>query len=226
MAKSTRQTRSPPRERGLFATATGLLTVAGAALGCQIAVIDLGSTRPLDHGDAGADAAGTGTGGAPVGPVTTLDCPEATEAEIQALYGQPCASTCAAGEGTPRVVGSSAELIAVTATRWRTCAGEVPWPAGVVGLEFQNGCTLFLLHDAPDGGVARGVLPEDQGTFNVIETTLGGSVTARAIELYFPTWSWRVSVTTSDCRHRMRLVGSHGGATDFAAITSTSSTPK
>jgi len=199
MAKSTRQTRSPPRERGLFATATGLLTVAGAALGCQIAVIDLGSTRPLDHGDAGADAAGTGTGGAPVGPVTTSDCPEATEAEIQALYGQPCASTC---------------------------AGEVPWPAGVVGLEFQNGCTLFLLHDAPDGGVARGVLPEDQGTFNVIETTLGGSVTARAIELYFPTWSWRVSVTTSDCRHRMRLVGSHGGATDFAAITSTSSTPK
>lgn len=116
------------------------------------------------------------------------------------------------------MVGSGAELVGVTATQWRTCSGEVPWSADVVGLEFQNGCTIFLLHDAPDGGVARGVLPQDQGNFNVIETTQGGSVT-REIKLYFPTWTWRAAVTTSDCPQRMRFEGSPGErSADFAAI--------
>jgi hypothetical protein len=177
-------------------------------LGCQFALVDLGSN------DAGIPDAG---------PIITSDCLTVSEAEINALYGSPCASTCAMTGGAPRVVTSSAELIAVTAGRWLTCGGEVPWAADVVGIEFQVGCTLFLLHDAPDSGVARAVLPDEQGTFNVVTTTSGG-VTSRALDLFFPTWTWRVQVTTSDCPHRMRW--SHEGAdaeTDFVSITSGSS---
>lgn len=222
--KSTRQHRAPLGLRALLAAMSGLVTVVGGALGCQVAVVDLGSTHAPDGGGTGGAGGSPGAGSVGSGgPVTTSDCPQTTEAQVQALYGQPCASTCADGEGPPRVVGSSVELVAVTATRWRTCAGEVPWPADVVGIEFQNGCTLFLLHDAPDGGVARGVLPEDQGTFNVLETNAGGAVT-RALDLYFPTWTWRVSVSTSDCPHRMRLTGAKGAA-DFTGIQSASPTP-
>jgi hypothetical protein len=176
-----------------------------AALGCQVSVVDLGSNRPA------------GTGGAP-GPVTTMDCPYTDEAEINALYGQPCASTCADDAGPPRVVHSSVELVAVTAGRWLTCAGQAPWAADVIGIELQAGCTLFLLHDAPDGGVVRGITPSDQGTYNVVETTFEGATT-RVLQLYFPDFTWRVTVTTSDCPHRMRFVGPDGGEIDFVAIT-------
>lgn len=178
-----------------------------AMLGCQVAVVDLGSNHAPDAGGAG-DA----------GPVTTSDCPYVSEAEIQALYGHPCTSTCADGEGPTRVVTTSVELVAVTAGRWIACTGQPPWAADVVGIEFQAGCTLFLLHDAPDGGVARGIDPSEQGTYNVLTTTAGGAVT-REIELFFPSWTWRVTATTSDCPHSMRLVGPDGGAASFVGIT-------
>jgi hypothetical protein len=188
----------------------GVMIAAGApaVLGCQIALMDeMGSERSALHAvDAGA--------------VTTSDCPYVSEADVQALYGDPCASICAEAFGTPRVVKSSAELVAVTSGQWQTCAGEVPWAAAVVGIEFQAGCTLFLLHDAPDGGgVVRGIEPSDQGTYNVLETTLNGSVT-RTVEMLFPTSTWTVAVTTSDCPHRMRLAGVDGGEGDFVGIPS------
>jgi hypothetical protein len=190
-----------------------LLPIASLmVLGCQVAVVDLGSNHPVSAG---------GTGGASdAGPVTTMDCPYTNEAEIQALYGHPCTSTCADGQGPPRVVASSVELVAVTTGKWLTCTGEVPWPNGVVGIEFQDGCTLFLLYDAAAGGVTRGIAPTDQGTYNVVETTYEGSLT-RTVELYFPTWTWRVAVTTSDCPHSMQLAGEDGGVTTFVAVTST-----
>jgi hypothetical protein len=188
-------------------------------VGCRIAVVDLGSNHAIVGNDAGNDTGADAGADGPIEPVVTSDCPGVTEAEIEALYGHPCGATCASAEGAARVVGSAAELVAVTATQWRTCSGEVPWEPDVVGLEFQPGCTIFLLHDAPDGGVARGVLPSEQGNFNVIETTVGGSVT-RELELIFPTWTWRVAVTTSDCPQRMRFEGSPGSSADFAAIAS------
>ncbi|MEP7122365.1 MAG: hypothetical protein ABJE95_15695 [Byssovorax sp.] len=210
---SPRPRTAPLRTRPLLAAALGLLAATTTMLGCQIAVVDLGSNHAISGADAGADADGASD------PVITSDCPSVTEAQIATFYGHPCDSTCSNAIGPARVVGSAAELVAVTSTQWRTCAGEVPWPADVVGLEFQPGCTIFLLHDAPDGGVARGVLPDDQGNFNVIETTSNGSVT-REIELYFPTWTWRASVTSSDCPHRMTFEGSPGKSADFAAISS------
>ncbi len=206
---STLQTRT------LLGTAVGLFAALGAMLGCQVSVVDLGSNHAVPGTDAGADTAPD----VATGPVVTSDCPGVTEAQIAALHGQTCAATCASVEGPPRGIASAAEIIAVTATQWRTCSGKVPWPADVVGLEFQPGCTIFLLHDAPDGGVARGVLPEDQGNFNVIETTLDGVVT-REIELFFPKWTWRVAVSTSDCPQRMRLEGPPGSVAAFAAISS------
>ncbi len=186
-----------------------LLLAAGLTLGCQFDPIDLGS----NHRDAGTlpDA----------GPVTTSDCPTVSEAELTALAGTPCDSTCATTGGTPRIVTSSAELLAVTDGRWQTCGGAVPWAADVIGIEFQAGCTLFLLHDVPDAGVARGVEPDDQGTFNVITTT-SGETTTRSLQLFFPTWSWHVGVTTSDCPHRMRWSAAGGGEVDFVGIPSTS----
>jgi hypothetical protein len=195
-----------------------LAIVAAATIGCEVAVVDLGSNHP-DAGGAGGDGGlDAGTGGS-TGPVTTSDCPGVTEAEQQVLYGHPCGgSTCADAMGAARVIGSAAELASVLETQWRTCAGDVPWPAGVVGLEFQPGCTIFLLHDAPDGGVARGVLPEDQGNFNVVETKLGDAVT-RTLALYFPTFTWEVAATTSDCPHRLLLTGAHGSTVGFAAVS-------
>ena len=56
----------------------------GALIGCQFAPVDLGST------DAGTSGANT---------VVTSDCPTVSEAEINALYGTPCASTCGMTEG-------------------------------------------------------------------------------------------------------------------------------
>jgi hypothetical protein len=95
----------------------------------------------------------------------------------------------------------------------------VPWASDVIGVEFQAGCTVFLLHEAPDGGgVVRGVMPSDQGTFNVIQTTLGSSVTRR-VEIYFPAQTWSVAVTTSDCPHKMKLVDLAGGETELAGIS-------
>jgi hypothetical protein len=185
---------------------------AGALLGCQFDPVDLGSN------DAGLPDAGLPD----VGPGTTSDCPAVTEAEVQALYGDPCASTCAMTGGAPRVVTSSVELVAVMAGRWQTCAGAVPWPADVVGIEFQAGCTLFLLNDVPDGGLARSVSPGEQGTFNVVTTTAAGGGVTRAVDLFFPTWTWRVDVSTSDCPHRMRWSRPGGGETDFVGVTSTS----
>jgi hypothetical protein len=179
---------------------------AGPLLGCQFAPIDLGST---DAGSADAN------------PVVTSDCPTVSEAEINALYGSPCATTCSTTTGAPRVVGGSIELVAVTAGRWLTCAGDVPWAQDVVGVEFQAGCTLFLLHAAPDAGVARGVMPDEQGTFNVVTTTTSGGVTSLALDLFFPAWSWRVEVTTSDCPHWMRW-RREGTETDFVGIPSAS----
>ena len=187
-----------------------LLLAAGATLGCQFDPVDLGSNHP----DAGAlhDA----------GPVTTSDCPVVTEAEVEALAGSPCSSTCVMTGGTPRVVSSSAELIAVMDGRWQTCAGAVPWAPDVVGIEFQNGCTLFLLHDVPDAGIARGVDPDDQGQFNVLTTTWG-ETTTRSLELFFPTWSWHVGVTTSDCPHRMTWSVEDRGGVSFVGIPSQTS---
>jgi hypothetical protein len=182
------------------------LLAAGALLGCQFAPVDLGST------DAGRPDAS---------PAVTSDCPTVSEAEISALYGSPCASTCAMTAGAPRAVTSSIELVAVTAGRWQTCGGDVPWAQDVVGIEFQAGCTLFLLHDAPDAGVARGVQPDEQGTFNVVTTTSGG-VTSRALDLFFPAWTWRVEVTTSDCPHWMRWRRPSGAETIFVGIPSAS----
>jgi hypothetical protein len=188
-----------------------LLLAAGATLGCQFDPVDLGSNHP----DAGAphDA----------GPVTTSGCPYVSEAEIEALAGTSCDSTCAGTGGTPRVATSSDELIAATAGRWQTCGGAVPWPPDIVGIEFQNGCTLFLLHDVPDAGVARGADPDDQGTFNVITTT-SGATTTRSLQLFFPTWTWQVGVTTSDCPHRMVWSTQRGGEVSFVGIPSSSPT--
>ncbi len=187
-----------------------IAVAAPAVLGCQIALMDdVGSDHSVLHTSEGSDA----------GPVTTSNCPYPGEAEVQALYGHPCDSTCADAFGAPRMVASSAELVAVTSGQWQTCAGEVPWAASVIGIEFQAGCTLFLLHDAPDGGVVRGVDPSDQGTYNVLETTLNGAVT-RSIELFFPGYTWRVNVKTSDCPHRMVLTGADGGAAQFVGIPS------
>jgi len=180
-------------------------------VGCQVGIVDLGDDGA--RRDAGTDAP------IDLGPVTTSNCPVVTEAQVQALAGTTCTGACNDAFGPPRAVESSAELIAVTAGRWETCAGGVPWAADVIGIEFQAGCTLFLLHDAPDGGSVRGVTPDDQGTFNVIETSAGLSVT-RAVEMYFPTWTARSRVTTSDCPHRMRLDVTDGGVTEFAAIPS------
>ena len=211
---STLRTRTSHLRTRLLLVAFGaLFSSVGAMLGCQVDVVDLGSNHAIAGNDAGADAGADG----PTGPVITSNCPGVTEAEIEALYGHPCAATCASAAGPARVVGSADELVAVTATQWRTCSGEVPWDSDVVGLEFQPGCTIFLLHDAPDGGVARSVLPSEQGNFNVIETNAGGSVT-RAMELHFPTWTWHVAVTTSDCPQRMRFDGAPGSSADFAAI--------
>ena len=184
-----------------------------AMLGCQVAVVDLGSNHAPEVGAGGGDA----------GPVTTSNCPYVTEAEVQALYGDPCNSTCAEGAGTPRAVMSSAELVAVISGQWRTCGGELPWDSdagsGVVGIEFQAGCTIFLLHDAPDGGVVRGIQPSDQGTYNVLETIQGSSITRR-VELFFPGVAWTVAATTSDCPHRMALAALDGGGGDFVGIPS------
>jgi hypothetical protein len=180
-----------------------------AVVGCPISLYEVGSN------DAVVDASDAGDGG----PVTTSNCPYTNEAVVQMLYGHPCDSTCADAFGAPRVVGSSEELVAVTAGQWRTCAGEVPWAADVIGIEFQAGCVLFLLHDAPDGGVVRGGDPSDEGTYNVLETTLNGSVT-RSIEMFFPNWTWTVAATTSDCPHRMRLAGTDGGTSEFVGIPS------
>jgi hypothetical protein len=186
-----------------------------ALLGCEAAPVDLGSNAVADAGGGG------GAGGTAPAPVVTSDCPSATEAELEALRGSPCDSTCAMTGGTPRDVAGAVELVAVTAGRWRTCAGPVPWAADVVGIEMQAGCTLFLLHDAPDGGVSRSVLPEEQGTFNVVSTTLGGATT-RALDLFFPGWTWRVEVTTSDCPHRMSWTRDGGAGPAFAGIPSPS----
>ncbi len=95
----------------------------------------------------------------------------------------------------------------------------------MVGIEFQAGCTIFLLHDAPDAGtgrdagVVRGIDPSDQGTYNVIETRVGLLV-SHAIEVNFPSGSWRATVTTSDCPHWMRLAPEGGPVLDLAAIPS------
>jgi hypothetical protein len=184
-----------------------LLLAASVLLGCQFTAVNLGSN------DAGSTDAS---------PVVTSDCPTVSEAEINALYGSPCAATCTMTGGAPRVVTSSTELVAVTAGRWLTCGGDVPWAQDIVGIDFQPGCTLFLLHDPPDGGVARGVLPDEQGTFNVVTTTSGG-VTSRALDLFFPAWTWRVEVTTSDCPHRMHWQRQRAGTeTDFVGIPSAS----
>ncbi len=116
-------------------------------------------------------------------------------------------------------MASSVELVAVTAGRWRTCAGSLPWAADVSGNEFQAACNIFLLDEAPDAWVARGVLPEEQGTFNVVSTT-AGDVTTRALDLFFPTWTLRVGLTTSDCPHAMRWSQKGGDDPDFVGIPS------
>lgn len=222
MEARTRKPRPASRETALPSAFGCGLAVASTLLGCQVAVVDLGRTSV----DAGAEA-GTGT---PIAlePLSTQDCPTVSELEVSKFYGKPCDSTCADGNGPPRDIASPAELVGVTSARWRTCAGDVPWAADVVGIEFQPGCTLFLLHDTPDGGTVRGTMPADQGQFNVIEPWSGTSV-ARPIELYFPhsTYNnWRVSVTTSDCPHRMRFEGADGGAIDFTGIPSAGPNPQ
>lgn len=63
----------------LFLVAGGLFVAFGAMLGCQIAVVDLGSNHATVGSDAGADA---GMDSAIVEPVITEDCPEVTEAQI------------------------------------------------------------------------------------------------------------------------------------------------
>jgi hypothetical protein len=86
-------------------------------------------------------------------------------------------------------------------------------------VQFQAGCTVFLLHEAAgDAGVVEGVTPGDQGTFNVLETTEGAKVT-RALEPFFPSWTWTVSVVTSDCPHGMTFTEADGGKAVFSAFT-------
>ncbi len=127
--------------------------LAGAAallLGCQTVTVDLGSNeRDAGSGGGGSSAPLPVSG---LVPVTTSDCPSVTEAEVAQIYGYPCVTTCAAALGTPRAVASSTTLEALVSGQWRTCAGATPWAADVVGIEFQAGCTIFLLHDAPDAG--------------------------------------------------------------------------
>lgn len=196
------------------------LAILPLVAGCEVAIVDLGSNHGGAAGQGGSTPdAGTAGGMISTGPVTTEDCPALTEAQAEVFYGHPCNGDCSTSFTAPRAVGSAAELVAVMQTQWRTCSGEVPWPAGVVGLELQPGCTIFLLHEAPDGGVARGVLPEDQGNFNVVETTFGDAAT-RSLVLYFPTFTWAVSAVTSDCPHRLRFTSGDGGVTDFAAVSS------
>jgi hypothetical protein len=209
----TEEPRPRPR-RAIRAVAFGIALSVCAA--CSVEVVNLGDDgpRPATHD------AGTPT-------TTTSGCPDVTEAEAQALAGTSCASVCAEGAGAARSVGSAAELFAVIAGRWQTCGGDVPWASSVVGVEFQNGCTLFLLHASPDGGTVRGVDPSDQGTFNIVEATTGTRV-ARSLELFFPSLTWSVDVTTSDCPHHMELrprggdAGApDGGAVELTAISST-----
>ncbi len=175
---------------------------AGAALGAPMALAAACSIQTLDLGD---DRARATIGDAGHATTTTSGCPDVTEAQAEALAGtSSCASLCAQGAGAPRAIGSAAELFAVLAGRWQTCGGAAPWPSDIVGIEFQNGCTLFLLRAAPGGGTVRGVDPDDQGTFNIVETTTGTTV-SRSLELFFPSFTWAVDVTTSDCPHHLEL---------------------
>jgi hypothetical protein len=194
------------------------LTLAVAALpvlGCQAVTIDLGSNHP--------DA---GTGGEPAPSMTSATCPALSDSEGTAMEGKPCPATCAEGAGTPRVVSSGAELEAIVSGRWQTCSGTPPWDAGAVGLEFQAGCTLFVLYDAgsePDAGVVRGVGPDDQGTYDVVETTAGASVTW-SLALHFPGGTWAATVTESDCPHHLLLARgpAEGGDLAFAGMAGAS----
>lgn len=196
-----------------------LAAIAALMPGCQVVAVDLGSNEPLIvHHESLPDAGSIDSGS---GPVVTADCPRVSQVDVEALFGHPCATTCESGEGPTRVVGSAAELFAVTATRWRTCAGDVPWAADVVGFEVQSGCTLFLLHDAPDGDVVRGIEVDDQGTFDVVETRDGDAVT-RLLEFHFPKGTWRAAATTSDCPHHLHLDRGDAGPLDFVGIPTTS----
>jgi hypothetical protein len=205
--------------RSAIATAgIGALLMSGSVLSCAVTDVDLGNDR--------VRVTGAGGSAPDAGPVTISDCPALTEAQAEAFYGTPCASTCADSMGPARVVKSSAELEAVISGRWQTCAGDVPWTydagSNAVGIQFQAGCTVFLLYEAPGNtGIVEGVMPDDQGTFNVLETTDGTSV-RRSIELFFPSWTWIVDVATSDCAHGMTFTGADGGTTRFSGFASSS----
>jgi hypothetical protein len=148
-----------------------------------------------------------------------------TDSAIAMIGGGPCPATCGDAFGAVHAASSGAELEALVSGQWRTCSGTPPWEVAhdgspsAVGLEFQAGCTLFALYDAGDAGVVRGVEPDDQGTYDVVETSSGASVT-RSLALHFPSGTWTVTTTTSKCPHHLRLAREGAPELDFAGITS------
>ena len=203
------------RARSSTALLMGLLSTA-----CTVSTVDLGSNQADVERDAGTKDPLPDAGDP--GPVTTSVCPAVTEEEVEQLYGFPCVSSCATGEGSARSVGSAAEQFSVMATQWQTCEGEVPWASDVIGMEVQAGCTLFLLHRASNGDVVRGVDSSDQGTFDIVETRLGDAVIDRSIHLHLPSFDGVVKVVTSDCPHSMVITKLDGSLIRFAAIPSKS----
>ena len=211
------------RGRALPVPAGWLLAAAVAVFGCRTVSIDLGSNdagaRDADARDAGARDAGGGggAGGSGSGPAITWTC--ASPSDDSAPL-DPCASTCAEGLGAPYAFSLAADLVAQLYGPWQTCAGggALPWAPDVMGIDFQPGCTVFLLHDAPDGGAfVRGITPDDQGSFDVLETDQA-VLAGRLLRLNLPTWSRIVQITTSRCPHILRFELDGGNAVDFAAV--------
>jgi hypothetical protein len=193
------------------------IAAAALALGCGTVTIDLGS----NHTDAGPIP---GDGGGGSSPGTLATCPPLTDSDSAR---PPCPATCAQAFGAPQAVSSGAELEARVTGRWMTCSGTPPWEvareggapqtSGAVGLEFQAGCTLFVLYDAGDGVVIGGE-PDDQGTYDVVETSAGGSVPL-SLALHFPTGTWTATAATSDCPYQLQLAIEGASELDFASIT-------
>ena len=196
----------------------GASVAAALALGCGTVTVDLGS----NYIDAGTDT-GTGStgGGGGASPVATATCLPLTDLQLDKDASPPCPATCADAFGEAHVVSSGGDLEAWITGRWLTCSGAPPWDVaddGAVGLEFQAGCTLFVLYDGGDAGILRG---NEQGTYDVVETPSGAAVT-RSLALHFvETGTWSVTPTMSDCPYRLRLVPEGGPELDFAGITDT-----
>jgi hypothetical protein len=196
-------------QRSLLAGFFATCVVAAMSGGCR-AEVDLGSNlAPLGH-DGGPDSP------TPIdlSQHVEKDCPVVSETEAEALRGTTCESTCGDPWGDTRLMTSAKELVAVTRGSWRLCAGVSPWPADVVGIELQAGCTVFLLHDA-DGGVSRSIDPAEQGTFDVIESRIG-TLHGYVIDIHVPSGNLRAHVTVSDCPNRLLLTPDGAVPLDFS----------